>query len=204
MIEMNEEKNIFHNRDHVRFVIISVLPEPLKSDMAAINQDFYDRTGSKTALLYPPHITMRTGAVVPVAEVDKYISGFKSTVETFRENYDENKTLKISDPDWIDYSENGINKHLILYFVERTPWIINLNKTLLQYKDHIKSNKTDFHPHISLAYDDLDDADFEKLKDHINQNSQMFRKNISFTLPDISLYYQDDDGYWKEYYTVKL
>jgi 2'-5' RNA ligase len=192
------------NRKSIRFVIISVLPEPLRSEITQISQDFFQMTGSKTALTYPPHITLRTGAIVPVQELDNYVDGLKKTVELFRNKNVEKDFLKISEPYWVDYEENDTIKHLVLYFVQKSLWLIELNKTLLGYKDFIKSNKVDFQPHISLAYDDLNDDNFEELKIHIIKNKQKFQKNVSFVISEVSLYFQDDDGYWKEYFSEKI
>jgi len=136
--------NINIKENYIRFIIIGVLPEPLRWEITEISEEFFNMSGSQTALTYPPHVTLRTGAIVPVSEIENYIEGFRKTVEIFRNKNLEKSLINISTPDWVDYRENEINKHLILYFIEKSKWLMELNKTLLEYKKYIKSNKTDF------------------------------------------------------------
>ena len=192
--------------DFIRFVIISVLPEPESSYMYELVKEACRITGSRTALTFPPHVTLRTGALVPSDKIKNYIEGFRLKIEQFAMKRILNEKIKItsSSLDFTKYIENGRTKNLVLYYINKTTWLSELNKFLLEYDLYIKSNKKEFIPHVSLCYDDLDDENCLLLKNHIEINKTRFLPEMSFYLDEISLYYQDSDSYWKNYYSQKI
>ena len=181
-------------REVIRFVIISVLPEPVCSEIRALSEELCNMSGSKTALSYPPHITIRTGALVPFQKVDGYIEGFKSHVYGFVSKKIEKDLLKTDRLVFTEYHDKGERKNMIAYFMRKSPWLKVLNKTLDQYRDFKKTPKKEFIPHISLAYDDLDDKKLSELKRYIGSKMDKFGKRFSFYLPKVSLYYKSDEG----------
>ena len=192
-------------RDKIRFVIISVLPEYQKKEINELSKELYDLSGSVTALLYPPHITLRTGAIVPIDKVNSYIIGFRNYIDKFLAKRIEKDLIKFDKLDFTFYYDNETKKNIIAYFIKMNPWLKELNKTLDEYNDFKKSKKKKkFNPHISLAYDDLSDDNLVKCKNHINSNKEKYYDFLSFKLSDISLFYQRDDGYWDEFYTINL
>jgi 2'-5' RNA ligase len=197
---------IFESMMHLttRFVIISVLPEPVRSEIRSLTEELSLLSESVTAMSYPPHITLRTGSVVPQNMIAKYIDGFRNVISRFKEKGSVKRPARTLELEFIRYKENGLTKNMIAYTVEKSAWLADLNMILLEYKDFIKSDKTDFYPHISLAYEDLDDVNFMKLKKHIYSNKNLFFRNFSFDLDNISLYHRNDNGNWQEYFSEKI
>jgi 2'-5' RNA ligase len=192
------------NRKKIRFVIISVIPEPVFTELKKLSKELFELSGSITALLYPPHITIRTGAIVPIDEIDVFIKGFKIHVDKFHSQKIETEFIKTQKLTFTEYYDNDVRKNMIAYFIEKNPWLVKLNETLNEYENYKKSFKKDFNPHISLAYDDLDTANFIKLKNFIWTKKEKYLKEFSFNLSDVSLFYQNDYGYWNEFYKINL
>ena len=191
-------------RSTVRFVIISVVPNRIAYKIKNLSQELSGLSGSKNALLYPPHITIRTGAIVPIDNIDAFVLAFRKDVDKFNAKVIYQEPLTISEIDFINYTDEGQQKHLIAYRVRKTEWLVELNKTLDESNEYKKTMYKTFHPHISLAYGDLSTFYFNKLKDHILDNKEHFCKSLSFDINDVSLFYQLDNGYWKEYCSFSL
>jgi 2'-5' RNA ligase len=188
----------------IRFVIISVLPEPENSNIRKMSEELFLLSGSKTALLYPPHITIRTGAVVPIDTAETFIESFKHHVDKFKNENIAKIPVKPANLKFTRYEDNGIKKNMVAYFIEKNLWMESLNRTLSEYRDFIKNPNKEFVPHISLAYDDLDNDGMKKIKDHINNQKDKYLKDFKFHLNSVSLFYQKDNKYWREFCDFRL
>lgn len=138
--------------ESTRLVIITVPPPDLELRLSRLLERVGELTGAREALRYPPHITMRTGALVPSAELDEYIAGFSEHVE--RSPFSD---VRISATRllWSTYRSAGQLRHFIGYEIEPTDELLGLHRYLLSYDRYIKATQTSFWPHLSIAYHDL-------------------------------------------------
>jgi hypothetical protein len=60
-------------KDTVRFIIITVAPQPVASEIDRARRAVCAVGQSNAALAYPPHVTLRTGVRVPVDIVSAFL-----------------------------------------------------------------------------------------------------------------------------------
>jgi hypothetical protein len=59
-----------------RLIIITVPPPDVAAALHRARSEAARLTGSVAALAYPPHLTLRTGAVVPADGTHAFLEGF--------------------------------------------------------------------------------------------------------------------------------
>jgi 2'-5' RNA ligase len=57
-------------------IVISLPPEPMLQEFDALSQELSELTGAKVALTYPPHVTLRTGFLVPEEDLSVWKDSF--------------------------------------------------------------------------------------------------------------------------------
>ncbi len=182
----------------IRLVIVSILPEPVFTEIHSIQAELSKICGSVEALAFPPHITIRTGVIVPAGEMPGFISEFGKIIGS-RSQF-KVKTGRLVKT---EYMENGLKKYIALYSVEKTEQLVRLNRDCLTYEKYRKSEKKEFHPHISLAYEDLSKLGFETACRHIEANQNDYERSFEFNLNNVSLLYFSS-GFWETMYSFQL
>jgi 2'-5' RNA ligase len=181
--------------DTVRFIIISTLPEDITNEINVLREKLSKITGSFQALTYPPHITLRTGAIVPIDEIYQYITEFGETVKNVTPFDIETDGLKFT-----NYISNAKLKNLIIYKIMHNPELSALNLNLLNYEKYKKSNNNNFKPHLTLAFDDLSEKGF---KDGSSFLDKQEIKNFKWNCNNISLFRFKEDK-WVPYHVFKI
>ena len=184
--------------DPIRFIIITVPPNPLKEKLSSLMQILSMKADTHTAISYPPHITLRTGALVPVDQVDSFMKGFESHLEGCSPF-----TIQLGDILSKTYFSDGMEKQIMFYDVLQTTELVDLNKRLLDYKPFIKSNKTSFSPHLSLAYNDLTAEGLSSLKEWTGKNPDQLPSEKHWTCDTVSFYYKPESK-WQCYHDFKV
>ncbi|MBU2512778.1 2'-5' RNA ligase family protein [bacterium] len=141
-----------------------------------------------TAASYPPHVTLRTGAIVPIKEIDSFISKFEHHICDWN-SFDMETDGIINE----EYTKHGEQKFFIYYHIRENCALNQLNRHLLEFTPFIKSQKKTFCPHLSLAYKDLSQRGYEKIRDLIASKSQLFPEKIKWRCDNVSLFY------WKNF-----
>jgi len=134
----------------LRLIIISVPPKEVYLSLEKSILKLSKLSGSVTASLYPPHITLRTGLIVPLRNLVSFLSEFSillAGIKSFRVRTDKIIKEKMV----FDNKES----FFIGYEIILDDFLYDLNKNLLSYTKFRKSDRTEFHPHLSLAYNDL-------------------------------------------------
>jgi len=197
-------KDIFHDQGSVRFIIISVLPEPPRIKVINMMTEISLLAAASRAIKYPPHITLRTGVLVPVGELDSFVEEFGEHTVKFEKSESHDGRIVTGNLELMKYCDGGSLKNILLYPVGITEWLKALNKHLLMFRRFIKSDKTDFSPHISVAYDDLMDERLDDVKNYIIDHRNVFDERLEFDMDSVSLYYEGINGFWTEYRRFSL
>ena len=77
-----------------------------------------------------------------------------------------------------------------------------LHRHLLQFKAWIKGPQNSFHPHLTIAFDDLDQAWTKTLTKHFSTPARK-PADFGFTVDSVALYYEKPEG-WTEFGSVPL
>lgn len=182
---------------HIRFVIITVPRGIAFRKLSSIIQLIKDVGDTYTAATYPPHVTLRTGAIVPAAEVDAFIDRFEEHIGAWQSFSIE--TAGISTEEFVTEERPSF---FVYYRIKPNPDLEKLNRHLLQFEPYIKSQKKDFHPHLSLAYNDLSRSGHERIRQLLKTKGHLFPESISWTCDTVSLYYFKE-GKWLPFYSFK-
>jgi 2'-5' RNA ligase len=135
----------------MRFIIISVPPEPLARDLRALQAQLCAESGAREALRYPPHITLRTGLVCPEEAAGE-------AVEDFREHASRLSSVELRSEGPVASSyrdSSGVERGFLGYRIERTPELLELHRGLLAFEPWRKGPQGAYEPHVSLCYHDL-------------------------------------------------
>jgi 2'-5' RNA ligase len=183
---------------YTRFIIINVIPQPFYN----VAFDMMKRCGingnSKTALSYPPHLTLRTGVILENQNIPGFIKEFGEVV-----SLQGPLEVKINGIMTTDHFQDEENNYIAYYNVEKTEKLVNLNNLLLTYHKYKKSYKTDFQPHISICYGDLTRENYNRVASYINTNDSIKNFKTSYILENVCLYI-NKYGHWEEYHRYNL
>jgi len=166
-----------------RFIIITVPPPSISGKLQKLIAECSILGDSREASSYPPHITLRTGALVPNEEIRAFAEGFERHCAGLHR-------VKIT-TDGIQfetYLKDGIKKYFIGYHIAKTKRLFDLHLELMAYDPFIKKRQNEFNPHLSLAYHDLEEESFIRLKDYITANPDAYGHDYSWELDNVSLY----------------
>jgi 2'-5' RNA ligase len=181
-----------------RFIIIAVPPRSIFRKLEKLIAECAILGDTYEAASFPPHVTLRTGALVPNRDIGDFIAGFKTTCENIRQ-------AKISTVGihFKSYEKDGAKRFFIGYHIEKTEQLYDLHLGLISYDVFIKDVQKEFNPHLSLAYHDLEEDSFLKLKNHIISNHDTYGSDYSWTIDAIGLYAKND-GKWKPNHVLRL
>ncbi len=177
--------------DPMRLVIVAIPGGGAFEELSRMITILHDLTGSRTAASYPPHITLRTGAIVPSGELERFTDEFGKHIEG-----ESSFIVKTEGLRSFSYWEEENQKHIILYPVRKSPELAGLNARLLGYDKYKKSNKSSYQPHISLLYGDIDGERFDAARRYIGERPELFGREFRFRLDNISLLRQGEGFKW--------
>jgi 2'-5' RNA ligase len=179
--------------DAVRFIIITTPPHNVAGQIDEVRQLVCSVGRSRAALSYPPHVTLRTGAMVPLALVPTFIEAFGAVVGSWGPFPIRTEGL------WCTaYRDAGKEKYLVGYRIVKDLEIVALNARLLTYTTWRASNRQHFEPHLTLAFDDLDLDGFVRLQHWLNDNPDVLPGGFSWTCDSVSLF-RCEAGAWCAY-----
>jgi 2'-5' RNA ligase len=185
----------------IRLVIVAIPGGAVHDELFGLMKTLCTLTGSRTAVTFPPHMTLRTGVMVPVNETGTFIREFGRIIEKEKAIRSGIKTEGLRA---FSYWEEENQKFIILYSVRKSQALADLNKRLLGYERYKKSNKTVFQPHISLLYGDVDREAFETAKLFVSERPEVFDRGFSFDLDNITILSQADCGEWSLFHKYEL
>lgn len=172
----------------VRLIIITVPPSEISEEIDAFRRTIARIGDTREALTYPPHITMRTGALVPPGRLEEYADRFERHLAGISSFLVETDALEQS-----TYEADGGRRHFVGYGIVRSGPLLELNARLLGFRDWIKSNRTDFYPHLTVAFHDLDGAGAARIAQWIIDNPSAVPSGFMWTCNSIGLWSRGEE-----------
>ena len=96
-----------------------------------------------------------------------------------------------------------LDRPIVAIDFEPVPELMELNRRLLQFNKWQRREETYFHPHISLLFEDLTPANYERAKRDLQANPTLFDFDCSFTLNHVGIYAFDGIR-WIEKHRIPL
>lgn len=163
-------------------------PSSLNDKILLLQEKLGKITGSSFNLVFPPHITMRSGLEVPENKLDEIIASFADVIKQMPK-----PLIKITKIDFSESADMGCGY-----------WIgldVDKNDELDLIFDKLQSKFTEFdgfpnlsecRPHFSLAFNDLTKEGFEKAKKYLEgvDLSELF---VEFELDFITVFTSDNN-----------
>jgi 2'-5' RNA ligase len=178
----------------IRFIIITVPPAELSARLEAPRRQAAALTGSACALAYPPHVTLRTGALVPLRSVREFAAGVRAALGPWRPF-----ALRTEGVFHSPY-ENGDGglKHMVGWRVVVDEPLLKLHRDLLSFERFRRRAQASFEPHLTLAFDDLQEDHALALLDHARSHPEVFPPELSWTCSNVGLYREWEER-WEPY-----
>lgn len=177
----------------VRFIIITTPPHEVASQIDAARRRVCGIGRSHAALAYPPHVTLRTGALVPGPMVSTFIEAFGAAVGRW-----DPFPMSTDGLSRTSYRDGESEKYLVGYRVAKEPALLALNERLLRCTTWRASSRIHFEPHLTLAFDDLDLEGFVRIGHWLNENPEGLPPGFTWTCDNVGLFRRDGET-WTAY-----
>jgi 2'-5' RNA ligase len=183
-------------------IVISLPPEPMLQEFDALSQELSELTGAQEALTYPPHVTLRTGFLVPEEDLSVWKDSFTHHLSSI-------SPAKIQLKGLINHQytdrETGEERFFCGLDVSLTTELQSFHEQLLSYAPYRKRQQTSYQPHLSLAYKDLSREGSEKITQWLRDRPEVEKKERSWLADTISVYHQVDGLWvpWEEFSLTK-
>ena len=178
----------------VRFIIITVPPPALSILLETARAAAASLTRTCAALAYPPHITLRTGALVPEESVESFAAGLRESLGVWRPF-----TINTRGFFRATYSsENGEPLHMVAWRVLADAPLMDLHARLVAYTPHRRRPQPAFEPHLTLAFEDISENDAQLLLRFVEESPDAFPPNLSWPCNNVGLY-RKNDFHWEPY-----
>ncbi len=178
----------------VRFIIITVPPPDVAAALEAPRRAAAERSGSRAALAFPPHVTLRTGAIVPARSISEFAVGVRVALGPWRPFPIAAREL------FHTLYENGGGglKHMVGWRVDLDEPLLGLHKALLSFDRFQRRPQPSFEPHVTLAFDDLEESEAAALLADTRSQPNLYPPVLRWTCDNVGLYRQCDEA-WEPY-----
>jgi len=178
----------------VRFIIITVPPPAVANALEGPRRLAAERSGSHAALAYPPHVTLRTGAVVPALNISEFAAGIRAALGPWRPF-----TITARELFHTPYEDgDGDLRHMVGWRVDANEPLCKLHRDLLSFGRFQLRPQPAFEPHLTLAFDDLEEAQAEELLAYARSRPDLFPPELTWTCDNVGLF-RKCDGAWEPY-----
>jgi hypothetical protein len=128
--------------------------------------------------------------LVPPDTVAQFISEFEPYATGFRPFEIRTKRFVMD-----TYTVSGETRYFAGYELVEDEPLSELNAQLLSYTKFIKSRRRFFLPHLTIAFDDLEERAYYELKEHFDGNSAEVPAGFSWLCDNVALY-RESMGRW--------
>ncbi len=173
-----------------RFIFITTPPEPLLSELEAFRRELSLISGSRGALAYPPHITLRTGAILPHAEIPSFINGLRDHLRDASA-----APIETAGHHFTEYHSGGVKKHILYYAIKLNRELMDLHRHLLEYRPFIKGQQAEYQPHLTLLFDDLSPEAHALLQQDSAITARLKNNECSWICEHLGLYHKTGDSW---------
>lgn len=184
--------------DAIRLILITVPPEEVCAEIDLFRREVSRIGDCREALTYPPHITMRTGALVPPDALGDYGERLRHDLAGTRPFPVETISLEQS-----SYTADGALRFFVGYGIRLSEELRALNQRLLEFRDWIKSDRTDFQPHLTVAFHDLDEAGAGRVARWIAANPDRVPSGFRWTCDNLGLWRRGDEA-WEPFLIIRF
>lgn len=181
----------------IRLIIITVPPAEIVATIESLRTPICQKFQAPWALNYPPHITLRTGVLVPKVEIPECLEKFQSLLT--HQTAFPISTEKVHF-DTMEYE--NVKKSFLYYPVVKDHKLASLNQHLLSYRKYRKSEKTSFQPHVTLLWAHLSVEATQHIQSWIDQDLR-YQSGFKWECDNVSLYIQDKQR-WIPYHIFPL
>jgi len=184
--------------DSIRFIIITLPSGENFEILQKAIQKISETGNTYTAMSYPPHMTLRTGAVVPLDEIDGFIEEFGRVVGCWRPFPVETDGLICLETGLA----SGKTSCFLHYRIKENRALCDLHLRLMEYRRYVKSGKRDFYPHISLGYDDFEIEGYLKVQALMQREPDFFPENFSWLCDHVALFHKPENK-WEPFHIYR-
>lgn len=184
--------------DPVRLIIITVPPDEACERIDAFRREVGRIGDTREALTYPPHVTLRTGALVPPDQLADYADRLALHLAGWQPFPVDTEGLEQS-----TYDAGGRMRHFVGYRIAASERLMALNRRLLSFRDWIKSDRTEFEPHLTVAFHDLDDAGANRVADWIEAHPDRVPGRFQWVCDNVGLWCRAGTQ-WQAYRVIRL
>ena len=177
-----------------RFIIITLPDAAVCAEIEILRKPLCERFCAFETLRYPPHVTLRTGALVPEGLESEFLEGIRQTLTGVHPFPMRTTGLYTG-----SYTQDQGSKPIVALEIEKTEQLISLNHRLLTYAPFRKSNRLTFRPHLSLLFGDLTEENLERFRNEAAIETQATTPAFEWTCNNLSIYKQDGDN-WLPYH----
>ena len=148
--------------DPVRLVIIAIPPQPLRQRLEDLRDRLAELSGSRAAMAWPVHLTLRTGALVPPERLRDFFHEFGQWVATI-------PAFPIVLGNFVvtslaDSGQQGGGANFAGFEVKPKPELMDAHRRLVQFEAYKKSEQYTYNPHVTMAFDDLSDEGAQNIR----------------------------------------
>jgi 2'-5' RNA ligase len=169
----------------VRLIIITVPPTAVQAELSLLRANCSGVSSSHAAAAYPPHVTLRTGVIVPPRGMSAFLAEFGRLLEEI-----EPFELRTGEIVFRTILRDSGEVPIVALEIEPSAALLSLNARLLGYKTYRANDRTGFWPHLTLAFQDLSPAGLRNLERYLAAREDLRSLRLTWTCDNVSLYRQ--------------
>lgn len=182
----------------IRLIVIAVPPKPVADAITWFREPLCREYNDSWALSYPPHVTLRTGVLVPEREIGAFIHEFGETIDG------QGSFMIQTDKVRVDTSVyEGQEKAFVYLPVIKDAGLFLLNRRLLTYTRYRKSPKQEFEPHVTLFLGNVPPEKIGDMKAQIANKATAFNFPWAWCCDNVSLYIKKNAS-WEPFHIFPL
>lgn len=166
-----------------RLIIISVPPEGVVPQLQNVRVPLCEKYNAGWALRYPPHITLRTGLLLPEGMSEDVFARFAYIC-----NDCHSFAIETLPAQSRMMSYEGEEHFFVYYPVVQNESLLALNRALLSYTDFRKSDKTSYHPHVTLFWGDVPGDEKTELTASISSGDDPWCRRFHWQCDNVCFY----------------
>lgn len=145
-----------------RLVVVSVPPQPLRGRLESLRAELCAVGRSVEALRYPAHLTLRTGVLLPENDRAGFFQAFREHargIAPFRVTIG-----RLVAELWPDGTQQGAGAPFAGFQIVETAELMAAHEALASFSLYRKGAQYPYHPHLTMAFDDLSVEGLEAIR----------------------------------------
>jgi len=185
-------------KDLIRLIVITVPPKPVAEAITWFREPLCREYNDPWALSYPPHVTLRTGVLVPEKEMGRFIREFGKKIGGQASFMIQTDKVRVGATVY-----EGQEKAFVYLPVIKDAALVRLNRHLLTYTRYRKSPKQEFEPHVTLFLGNVCPERIVDLRTQIAKRASALNSPWAWRCDNVSLY-SKKNGFWEPFHIYPL